>query len=320
MIEIKKVLCPIDFSEISRHAYSYAAAIARWYQSEIVALHVVVNRPAVEAAPVPYVAVPPALSLEQVRADAMRALPEFLRAAHGGEVKFKVLVVEAPDVHREIVAQAGVIRPDLVVMGSHGRTGFDRIVLGSVAEKVLRKSAVPVLIVPPHAAGTPPPAAARFHRILCATDFSTGSLEALTFAMSLAQEADADLILLHVIEALPELYELSIGEHMNITAIRAAVEAQSRERLQTLVPETVRTSCAVDNRHIGRSSVGGDLAAGARSTDRSHRDGSARSRANRSPDLRVQHSRRDSGSHLPGPDRPRPDRTRLTEDDGVAAS
>ena len=246
MIEIKKILCPIDFSEISRHAYSYAAAIARWYQSEIVALHVVVNRPAVEAAPVPYVAVLPALSLEQVRADAMRALPEFLRAAHGGEVKFKALVVEAPDVHREIVAQAGVIRPDLVVMGSHGRTGFDRIVLGSVAEKVLRKSAVPVLIVPPHAAGTPPPAAARFHRILCATDFSTGSLEALTLAMSLAQEADAGLTLLHVIEALPELYELSIGEHMNITAIRAAVEAQSRERLQTLVPETVRTYCTVE--------------------------------------------------------------------------
>lgn len=245
MIEIRKILCPIDFSDISRHAYAYAVAIARWYESQIVALHVVVNRPAVDAAPTFYVAVPPPVSLDRVREDARRTLQASLPASEGPNVQSEVVVVEAPDVHREIVTQVGVLHADLLVMGSHGRGGFDRVVLGSVAEKVLRKSPVPVLIVPPRAPESASRGAGRFHRILCATDFSPGSLEALTFSLSFAQEADAELILLHVVEALPELYELSMGAHVNITALRTAVEADGLERLKALVPKNAQTYSTV---------------------------------------------------------------------------
>ena len=93
---------------------------------------------------------------------------------------------------------------DLVVMGTHGRSGFERLVLGSVTERVLRKSACPVLTVPkgiPDVA-TPP---VLFNRIVCAVDFSDCSMHALNYAMSLAQEADAHLTVVHVIELPPDV-------------------------------------------------------------------------------------------------------------------
>jgi nucleotide-binding universal stress UspA family protein len=100
---------------------------------------------------------------------------------------------------QEILAHAKTRRPDLLVMGTHGRGGVQRLVLGSVAEKVLRLATCPVLTV---RRGVRLASRSRspFKTILCPTDFSVAANEAVTYAKRLAQEAGARLILMSAIE------------------------------------------------------------------------------------------------------------------------
>ena len=97
-----------------------------------------------------------------------------------------------------MVWRARTTLADLIVIGTHGRSGFERLMLGSVAEKVLRKAACPVLTVPAHAPDAVPREAGSVRRILCPVDFSSSSEDALEYALaSLAQEAHARLTVLH---------------------------------------------------------------------------------------------------------------------------
>jgi nucleotide-binding universal stress UspA family protein len=98
---------------------------------------------------------------------------------------------------REIEALAASLPADLVVMGTHGRSGFDRLVLGSTTERTLRRVACPVLTIGREDAATRGPL---FKRILCATDLSVESEHTIDLALSFAQETMARLTLLHVVE------------------------------------------------------------------------------------------------------------------------
>ena len=118
-------------------------------------------------------------------------------------MKVESVVVEAYDVYREILAQADRLQSNLVVMGTHGRSGFERLFLGSTAEKVLRKARCPVMTVPPKAPDAMASGLAPFKRIVCGIDFSKSSHVALDYAMSLAQENGAALAVVHVIEIHP---------------------------------------------------------------------------------------------------------------------
>jgi nucleotide-binding universal stress UspA family protein len=88
--------------------------------------------------------------------------------------------------------------------------------------------------------------AVRFSRILCPVDFSEGSLAALTYAFSIAQEADARLTIVHAIEIPPELAEDPVSPGFNIDAIHAAARAARLQRLRDLVPASVRAYCTVE--------------------------------------------------------------------------
>jgi nucleotide-binding universal stress UspA family protein len=122
-------------------------------------------------------------------------------------------------------------------MGTHGRNGFERLLLGSVTEKVLRKAACPVMAVPPPAvsAGKLP-----YTRLLCPVDFSDSSEAALRFASSLAEEADARLTILHVFDWQPD--DLMTAR-FDTAEYYEAVEQQARERLERLVIDEVRVWC-----------------------------------------------------------------------------
>ena len=123
------------------------------------------------------------------------------------DVPLDLVITEAADITREILDRIDVVDADLVVMGSRGRSGVQRLLLGSVAERVLRQASCPTLVVPRGVAETIAEPSPPFKRILCAVDFSDGSRRALTYGIGLAEEADAHLTVLHVIDIPPELRE-----------------------------------------------------------------------------------------------------------------
>lgn len=192
-MNIRRILCPVDFSDASAHAVEHATAVARWYGARLTVLHVYpsVGRP--PTLPVPDAGgahAPTPAEIEAIRDRAASAV-----SADAG-VMVHVSVVPGQPVGG-IVEQARALPADLIVMGTHGAGGFERLILGSVTEKVLRKAPCPVLTVPPRAETT---STQPFKRVLCAIDFSECSEKALAYAASLAKESGATLTLLHVIE------------------------------------------------------------------------------------------------------------------------
>ena len=240
MLQIRRIVCPVDFSTTSKRALDHAAVLARWYDAELSALNVIPLLPTVFGFPSPVsVAVEPATS-EAVVAE----LSSFVSEA-AAMVKATVPVVREGSPAVEILHYAAEHDADLIVIGTHGRTGFERFMLGSVTEKVLRKARCPVLSVPPHSHGqaeTPV-----FRRILVGADFSEPSDRAVEHALSLAQEANAHVTLLHVLDWMPGK-ELERYPQFDADAYRRTVTHEARERLERLVPEEARNWCDPDLR------------------------------------------------------------------------
>jgi nucleotide-binding universal stress UspA family protein len=235
MVVIDRILCPVDLSDVSRHALQHAAAIARWYEAQLTALHVFIP---------PYI--PPGLtSPELVRAAlptdmGMQQLRDQLNdwvASLGEGLRTEAIVDQGPAT-RCILDRASSLPADLIVIGTHGHGGVDRLLLGSITEKVIRKATCPVMTVPPPAAS---PRALPFKRLLCAVDFSTPSLTAVRYALSIAKEADARLVMLHVIEWPPE--DKLVEMDAELERYRAMGEARAQLELDALVSNEERTWC-----------------------------------------------------------------------------
>ena len=206
MLEINLILCPIDFSEFSISAYHYALSLAEHYRAKLVAQHIV------ERSRHPYA------EYGATQGD----YQEFSRALHeGGEERLREFMKNHThdDVQPELAVHEGVAadsilsfaqrrKMDLIVMGTHGRRGFDRLVLGSVTDRVTRTAPCPVLAVfkLPHDSSATGEQQRRVHhlsRILFYTDFFEASERALNYAISATEEYDAELTLLHVLEEVP---------------------------------------------------------------------------------------------------------------------
>jgi nucleotide-binding universal stress UspA family protein len=236
-ISIERILCPIDFSDISQHALAHAAAIARWYEARLTVLYVFVNLPTVD--------VPPLMLEEADRARLCAQMRE-LASVVPPQVPVDFQVQQAALAHDAIVTQVDALQPDLLVVGTHGHSGLQRLFLGSVTEKVMRKVKCPTLIVPPRAADIAPDAPVAFRRILCPIDFSESSLAALEHAFNLAEEADGQLTLLYVTELSLALTQEPFVVDSEISRARASAADDARRRLQNLIPDQVRAYCSVD--------------------------------------------------------------------------
>jgi nucleotide-binding universal stress UspA family protein len=239
MVEIREILCPTDFSEPSRHALDHAMVIAKWYGSRITALHVI-HAPLVPEPP-PSVLVAGVAGATMTVTSTFQVCEEDVRAwiepARRAGIRTDVSVDEG-NAARRILEHALSRTTDLIVLGTHGRSGADRAMLGSVTEKVLRKASCPVLTVPPTletAAKVP------YKRLLCPVDFSESSLKALQHALSLAEEADASLTILHVFDW-PRDGDLLV-ERFDTQEFRRAIEEDARERLEELVSDEARQWC-----------------------------------------------------------------------------
>jgi nucleotide-binding universal stress UspA family protein len=140
---------------------------------------------------------------------------------------------------QEILDRARSWPADLLVMGTHGRGGFERWMLGSVTEKVLRKAPCPVLTVPPpaepHSTGS-----VLFRRILCPVDFSNASLAALDYALKIAEQPGIDVTVLHVLELLVEDEPGARIAGFDVPEFRRYLEQDARDRLQRVVSERAR--------------------------------------------------------------------------------
>ena len=121
MIPITHVLCPIDFSDISQHALAHAAAIARWYEARLTVFYVFVNLPTMDGLP---------LVLDN--ADRERLMTQMRRfaAAVPSAVPTEFRMQDGGFAHDEIVAQIAATHADLLVLGTHGRSGFQTDVPG----------------------------------------------------------------------------------------------------------------------------------------------------------------------------------------------
>lgn len=248
MLTLNRVLCPIDFSESSRQALTYAKAISSWYQAPLTVLHVCVDLPVFEmASPFGHSASATVLIEEAQIAERRDAVRTFVRSAIGDE-GVSIVIREGADAKAEIMREVGTDGASLIVMGTHGRTGLNHMLLGSVTEKMLHKAPCPILVVPPHAAAVEPGAPAIFKRILCAVDFSPSSVLALNSALQLAQEADARLTLLHAIDFHLALREVVFSTDVDGDRLRAAAEAEYLRRLRALVPASARMYCTVVTR------------------------------------------------------------------------
>jgi nucleotide-binding universal stress UspA family protein len=246
MAQIKRILCPIDFSDMSRHALEHAFAFAQWYQARVTVLHVLnVPVPIIPAGGVP-LGVPAELpGLPPLRPeDVAKDVRQFGSSTNGADPNAAdVVVVEGSPV-REILRQAEETRTDLLVMGTHGRSGFEALFLGSVTEKVLRSTHVPVLTVPPTVERVE---SVIYKTILCSIEFSDPSMRALEYALTLAEETGARLILLHVVE---QLVDAPAGElsPFSLQEYGRHLEEDARVRLRSAVPDDVRVWCAPEER------------------------------------------------------------------------
>jgi nucleotide-binding universal stress UspA family protein len=240
-MQVRTIVCPTDFSDASRSALDHAVAIAQWYHARVTALHV--YQPALPAPPFPAGTAEMAPGGETAEQDLREQLRQWLAPATRAGIKCDG-VVEAGSAAARILEYAMSPPPaDLIVMGTHGRSGFERFALGSIAEKVLRKAACPVLTVPPPAVAT---SKLPFAHVLCPVDFSDSSVAALRSALSLAEESQARLTLLHVFEWPPD--ETAARRVLDTSEFHQQWLTEIRQQLEGLVPEEARGRSAPDVR------------------------------------------------------------------------
>jgi nucleotide-binding universal stress UspA family protein len=240
---IERILCPIDFSAFSVQAYAFASSLAQRSGAKLFVQHVVEvwRHPSACFAAT-------ANDYDRFCADLLTQGKEKLRAFVKSNTKN---AVEPESVICEGMAADCILSfarrqaIDLIVIGTHGIGGFERLMLGSITEKVLRKARCPVLAVaePPHGfvAAEASEHEVELHKIIFCTDFSDSSNEAMEYAISVAAEYNANLTLLHVLEGVSKSH-------------CAAETAKSYQLLDELIPPQAKlTSRITTTVRVGRA-------------------------------------------------------------------
>jgi len=212
LLPFQNILHLTDFSACSDAALAWASGIARANHVKLSLVHVVVPDALAFMTPA---AVAAALDLQEKWAqEQMQRVEERLK-----DLQHETIVARGRDAWSTVEAKLKLLGSDLIVLGTHRRTGLRKMLMGSAAERVLRSSTVPVMTVGP-AVPAGLGSEGRFHRVLLATDFAAGSAEAACYAMSVAHRDDAELFLLHACKKRKQAgsdkgWELSVAEVMH---------------------------------------------------------------------------------------------------------
>ncbi|HEY6555136.1 MAG TPA: universal stress protein [Vicinamibacteria bacterium] len=235
MSKVHNVLVAIDFSPGSRAALESANKLAGGLGARLVALHVAPPYATFEQLP----AFPPLAPIDPERQRQVREeLQQFVAPAEAGGPLVETFLRDGNPAD-EILAHAAETGVDLIVMGAHGRRGFERWMLGSVTERVARRASCSVLGVP---AGSP---GAALGRVLCALDLSPSSAATLEQAAAVAQALRAGLRVLYVADG-SHWYEPGPLSGVDVEAMREAVAKSAQERLHELIARHVPKGISAD--------------------------------------------------------------------------
>jgi len=225
-VTLRNILYLTDFSEPSEAALPFAASIAREYGAKVHAYHVLI--------PAAYTYTTPELTAAALEGQEDAALANMQRVgAYLGSLSHETVVERGTGIWPSLEGAIKDYAIDLIVLGTHGRTGAQKLLMGSVAEEVFRRSHVPVLTIgPSERRGAH--RGARFHHVLFATDFTDESLAAAPYALSMAQENEARLTLLYVMRE-PEKKPFD-------KAVEDAISS-ALFRLHEIVPQTAESWC-----------------------------------------------------------------------------
>ena len=235
-LRLKSVLMATDLSPASVKPLHHAVAIARYYAAKLYVAHVV--------SPIPYLmAGPEALQLgcEGASQDMQQLQRDLLHdgSLNGLDHEF---IIRHGSVWEELQAIIFQKQVDLVVVGTHGRRGIEKVLLGSVAEQVFRDATCPVLTVGPYSyRESRVDLTGEIRTYLFATDFGETSLRALPQAVSLASQTNAGLILLHVVPAAPVPQIPGWYSASEIMLMRENARQACVRRLEQLMPREEET-------------------------------------------------------------------------------
>ncbi|MBZ5569685.1 MAG: universal stress protein [Acidobacteriia bacterium] len=230
-VSLKTILVATDFSRCTEPALCYAAALAREEKGKIFLAHVL---PPAPTYPIPLDFGPLSQEGEAACSHMREALatPELAGIEHASLLEQG----ELWPVLESVIKDHSI---DVVVIGTHGREGLTKLILGSVAEEVFRRSPCPVVTVGPHVA----PSClheGRLRRVVFATDLSPGSLHALPYVNKLAEQHHAELTLVHALaSAIPD------AESGATTFVQREVD-EAQAQLRKLVPAGTKTDVVVD--------------------------------------------------------------------------
>jgi nucleotide-binding universal stress UspA family protein len=237
----KNILCAIDFSDTSARALTHAAALATQDGARLTVLHVAA---AFEDASGSEPADEPGSGLVPgSHGDVLAKVRDAIAHAGATAIDPRPLALEGHTAEL-IASSAEVVGADLLVMGTHGRSGFHRLFLGSVAEKVLHLAPCPVLTVPPLAPEAMP-APLSFTNVLCPVDFSPSATNALSYALRLARQTGGRLTVLHAVEYMDD-EELHEDADFSLRDYRQRVVDRARIRLQGLLAAEQGTGCEIE--------------------------------------------------------------------------
>jgi len=236
-VTFKNILVATDFSDASKHALQCAAAITDLNQAQLFVLHALPPEPRVP------------LPLDHLPASTDRDLC-------AAKINFEKVVSEEPltHVHHEEILERGPVsevvldaiqqkKIDLLVLGTRGRTGLKKLVLGSVAEELFRRALCPVLTVGPSAVPARP-----IRRVLFTTDFGPSSLQALPYAIDFANKTGGELILLHLVSPMPVDYVGPVWyPGTDVIEREEASKQQSMKQLRNLLPSNSGLKCKVEH-------------------------------------------------------------------------
>jgi len=221
----KLILCPTDFSEPATLALYYGKHLATCFGARLTVLY------ADPFSPPPYFTSGQvedlAKTIERFKGAAYEYLTRYVSEHMGGPGEVEKIVVENQTVPA-ILLTAKDKKADMIVMGTHGRSGINRLMLGSVTEKVLHETDRPVLTVRGKK-GIAEPSNVSIRQILCPINYTEVALKALEHAVGISKCFDAELLVLHVIES-------------HSTDVK---EEEEHGRLCAWIPDGVRSRCSL---------------------------------------------------------------------------